>query len=707
MALQPHSEGERPRFNEAEATTVTASDLGAGALMAALVAAICATAAGFLGASTRDQRLAASARNGAYVVAAMLVLAACALLTSFLTHDFSVRYVAEHSSRAMPVEYIVAAFYSGQPGSLLYWALALSIFSAVVIRANYARLPDIVGYAISVLMAIESFFLVLLSFVSNPFERLPVPAMDGRGLNPLLYDGGMLIHPPMLLLGYSSVAVPYAFALAALIAGRTDGDWIRATRRYALFAWAFLGVGNLLGAWWAYHVLGWGGYWGWDPVENSAILPWLALTAFVHSVIVQQRRGMLKVWNMALIIATFCLAIQGTFIVRSGVISSVHSFAQSAIGPYFFAFLAVVVIGSVTALVARLPVLRDEGRIDGLVSRESGFLLNNVLLVSVAFATYWGTVFPVLSEAVRGVKATVGAPFYQQVNGPLLLGLLLLMGIGPLLPWRRASFGQLRRSFLVPLVVAGVGVTVLLVVGLRGPAAVVALAAALFASATVGWEYWRGARARVRVTGETPGLALARLVARARSRYGGYLVHLGIALIAVGVISSSFYQQVREATLPVGGSLTIGAYTLTHTGLAESTAPGSRTVAAQLVLSEGGGPGRTVTPAKVFYENFNDQPATHVAIETLHLEDLYLVLAGWGDDGTISLVAMLNPMVSLIWFGGGVLLFGAIVALWPERANIPRPAALPAGTAESRQPSALTPRPSVVAPRRAKTGEPV
>jgi cytochrome c-type biogenesis protein CcmF len=656
---------------------VSGADLGAAALIAGLAIALSAAAAGVVGARSGDARMLAAARNGAYVVAALLVLASVVLIVAFLSHDYSLRYVAERSSRAMPTSFVAAAFYSGQQGSLLYWATALGILATFAIHTTYRRLHDLIGYAIAVLMGIEAFFLLMLAFVSSPFERLPVPLADGRGLNPLLYDGGMLIHPPMLLLGYASVAVPYAFAMAALLAGRDDADWMRVTRRFALLAWAFLGAGNLLGAWWAYHVLGWGGYWGWDPVENSAIMPWLALTAYVHSVMVQQRRGLLKVWNMALIIATFCLAVQGTFIVRSGVISSVHSFAQSTIGPYFFAFLAVVVIVSVTALVTRLPLLRREEPFESVVSRESGFLLNNVLLVGIAFATYWGTIFPILSEAIRGVKATVGPPFYQQVNGPLLLALLVLMGIGPLLPWRRASHEHLRRSFVTPLAIAGVGTLILALLGLRAPAALLALAASLFATATVGWEYFRGVRARMRSTGESAPRALVRLVSRARSRYGGYVVHLGVVLIAVGVVSSSSFQIGREASLPVGASMSIGRYTLTHQGLEETRAPGSRTVTARLLVTEPDGSSRVVTPAKVFYENFNDQPATHVAIETDNLEDLYLVLAGWGDDATISLAAFVNPMVSLIWLGGVVLLLGSLITLWPERVATPQPLAAP------------------------------
>ncbi|MSQ23653.1 MAG: heme lyase CcmF/NrfE family subunit [Chloroflexi bacterium] len=576
----------------------------------------------------------------------------------------------------MPIWFVAAAFYSGQEGSLLYWALALSILSAIAVWREQDRLRHLLGYAVGVLMAVETFFLIVLGFVSNPFERLPGALPDGQGLNPLLYDGGMLIHPPMLLLGYASVGVPYAFAMAALLAGQTDADWMRATRRYALVAWGFLTAGNMLGAWWAYHVLGWGGYWGWDPVENSAIMPWLVMTAYIHGVMVQQRRGMLKLWNMSLVIASFCLAIQGTFVVRSGVISSVHSFAQSAIGPYFFGFLAIVVIFSVAVLVSRLPQLKDEDHFESLASRETGFLLNNVLLTGVAFATYWGTVFPILSEAIRGVKATVGPPFYQQVNGPLLLMLLVMMGIGPLLPWRRATLRHVERSFVVPLAVTGVGATILVVVGLRTPAAVLALAAAIFAAATVFWEYWRGTRARSRSTGENLGLAFMRLVAKARPRYGGYLVHLGVVVVAVGIVSSSFYQQAREFTLPPGTSAPIGRYTVSNQGLFETRESDARVVSAHIGVFDDQGNAWTLAPGKVFHDNFANQPATRVAIETRQLVDLYLVLAGWGDDGSVSIVATVNPMVSLIWIGGIVLLFGTLIALWPERKTAVPPVAV-------------------------------
>lgn len=657
---------------------LSSADLGHGAIMAALAAAGAGVSAGFLGGRTGDARLILAARSGMVVVAVMLLIASASLVSAFVSHDFTVKYVADHSSRAMPPAFIVAAFYSGQEGSLLYWALALGLLGAWAIWQEQHRLRHLLGYAAGALLVVETFFLLLLAFVSSPFQRLPAPLPDGQGLNPLLYDGGMLIHPPMLLLGYASIAIPYAFAMAALLAGQTDAEWMRRTRRYALMAWAFLSAGNLLGAWWAYHVLGWGGYWGWDPVENSAIMPWLAMTAYIHGVMVQQRRGMLKLWNMGLIIATFCLAIQGTFVVRSGVISSVHSFAQSAIGPYFFAFLAFVVIASVAVLLSRVAMLRDEERFESVASRESGFLLNNVILTGVAFATYWGTVFPILSEAVRGIKATVGPPFYEQVNGPLLLALLVLMGIGPLLPWRRANARQLQRNFVVPVAVTGLAATILVILGLRAPAAVLAVAAAGFAAATVGWEYWRGVSARVRSTGENPALATARLVARARPRYGGYVVHLGVAMIAVGVVSSSVYQVGREMTLPPGATGRIGEYSVTNQGLFETREPGARVVSARVGVVDGAGDRWTLAPGKVFHDNFTNQPATRVAIETVRLVDFYLVLVGWGDDGSINVVATVNPMVVFIWLGGVLVLVGTIVSLWPERTvATPAPRPLP------------------------------
>src|SRR5712692_3217682 len=418
------------------------ADGGYLALLLAFPVAAYALAASLLGARRGLPELLASARNGLAVVAALLTLAALALFHALLTHDFALRYVYDHSSRAMPELARLTSFWGGQQGSLLLWAWGLSLLSLVVVlrteglaawrgaaagaSPRAGSLVPLVPYVIAVLLGVELFFLLILGFVASPFERLPIVPQDGRGLNPLLMDPGMRIHPPLLLTGYMSFTVPFAFAIAALASGRLGRDWLGAVRGWMLLSWTIQGCGLLMGAWWAYHVLGWGGYWGWDPVENVALLPWLAATAFLHTIMVQERRGMLKVWTLALAITTFALAIFGTFVVRSGVLTSVHSFAQSPIGPYFFGFLGLVLIGSTALLLYRLPLLRAEGGIDTVLSREAGFLLNNLLLVGIAAAVFWGTVFPLLSEAVRGTKVAVGAPYYQQVNGPLLVALLLL-----------------------------------------------------------------------------------------------------------------------------------------------------------------------------------------------------------------------------------------------------------------------------------------
>src|SRR5215210_1153399 len=428
------------------------ADFGHIAIVAAMVVAAYAAIAAPLGVRLRAPELLASAYNAVLGVAALMSAASFALLLAFLSNDFSIRYVAEHSSREMPLSLVAAAFYGGQAGSLLYWGWTLSIFSAIVAyQQRRATDRHLMAYVHMTLMVVMAFFGLILGFVASPFEKMAVVPANGQGLNPLLYDMGMLYHPPMLLAGYMSWTIPFAFAVAALATGRLDASWIRTTRKYALVAWGILGIGNMLGAWWAYRVLGWGGYWGWDPVENSAIMPWLTGTAFLHSIQIQERRGTLKIWNMALVLLAFALSIFGTFVVRSGVLSSVHSFALSSIGPFYFGFLALVIAGSVALLFWRMPALRAQRDLDSLVSREAAFLLNNLLFLAVAFATFWGTIYPLISEAVRDVRVSVGAPYFQRVNGPILLALVALMGIGPLLPWRRATRRQVERAFVAPL----------------------------------------------------------------------------------------------------------------------------------------------------------------------------------------------------------------------------------------------------------------
>src|SRR5690348_16014206 len=502
--------------------------LGQICIVGAFGLALYSIVASVAGVRVRSRELILSGQNAAWGVTALITAASFTLLTALAVHDFSLRYVWEHSSRAMSMDLVLAAFYSGQQGSLLYWAWTLSIFTAIVLWQQRKPGPHRVfmPYVIAVLMTIEGFMTLLLGFVATPFEALPRAPQDGVGLNPLLYDAGMRIHPPMLLAGLMSWSIPFSFAIAALATGKLGNEWLNLCRRYAMVAWVILGLGNVLGAWWAYHVLGWGGYWGWDPVENVALMPWLVGTGFIHSIQMQERRGMLKAWNILLIMVTFFLSIFGTFVVRSGILASVHAFALSAIGPYFLTFLALVIGGSLTLFFWRLPQLRAENQIDSMLSRESSFLINNLLFLGIAFAIFWGTIYPLVAEAVADQKVSVGPPYFKQVVGPLLGATLLLMGIGPLMPWRRASRGHLLNNFLIPAAGTLVGLSFLMAVGVRDPFAVLGFGLCLFVLGTIVQEFVRGAMARHRATGENYAAALGSLVRRNNRRYGGYIVHL-------------------------------------------------------------------------------------------------------------------------------------------------------------------------------------
>ncbi|MGI8586307.1 MAG: heme lyase CcmF/NrfE family subunit [Chloroflexia bacterium] len=649
------------------------SDVGFVALLLAFVLAVYGAVAALAG--RRVPALLTSAYRGAAAVAMLVSLAAATLWVSLLGHDFGVRYVAETSSRTMDVPALLSAFWGGQAGSLLFWAWTQSLLTAVVLWRSRRRYPALMPVVTATLLGVQSFFLFLLALVSNPFARVPLAPDDGQGLNPLLLDAGMRIHPPLLLTGYMSFVVPFAFAVAALVTGDVGRTWLVAVRRWVLLAWAIQGAGLLMGAWWAYHVLGWGGYWGWDPVENAALLPWLTATALLHSIMVQERRGMLKVWNLGLAIATFGLATFGTFVVRSGVLSSVHSFALSAIGPYFFVFVAVLGFGSGGLLLYRMSSLRSEGRFDALASREVGFLANNWLLLAAAAATFWGTIFPLVSEAGRGVQLAVGPQFYRSVNGPIFLALLVLMGIGPLLAWRRTSRASLARNFRWPLLAAGVTAIALLgLVGLDRAGAALAYGAAAFVLGAILLEFVRGMRVRRRAGGGWAP-ALLSLISANRRRYGGYVVHLGIVCLALGVIGSSFFQQATDVTLPRGGSTTIGRYTLTYTGLSSYREPGLEATSAALQV-QGAAPFQ-MQPERRVYTGWEQQPVTGVAIETTlpWLEDVYVLMTSWDDTGKASFRVFLNPLVSLIWAGGLLLLIGVLIAAWPAALRQPQLAA--------------------------------
>ena len=641
------------------------ADLGAIVVLAAFVVAAFGVAASIVGHLRGISPLIISGQRAALSVSLLAILATAALIYSFVTDDFNVAYVAQRSSYETDLPLKVVAFYAGQAGSLLYWTTALSILTAVVILQNRRRHPELMPYVTAVLLGIQGYFLFLIGFVSSPFDRLPYTPPNGLGMMPLLEDPGMLIHPPMLLAGYMSWAVPYAFAIAALASGRLDTEWVRTTRNYAIFAWLILGIGNLLGAWWAYHVLGWGGYWGWDPVENAAILPWFVGTAYLHSVMIQERRGMLKVWTMALMITTFHLAIYGTFVVRSGLITSVHSFAVSGIGPYFLGFLAFSLIGSLILLTRRLGALRSEAGFDSALSRESAFLLNNLLFLGITFATFLGSLFPLFVELVQGTRITVARPYFEQVNGPMFLALIILMGIGPMLPWRRASRQLLWKNFAPPVIATGFLAIALFAAGIREFLPLIAFASCGFVLFGVGLEYYRGIGVRLRA-GRTIGNALSSMLSSNRRRYGGYIVHIAIILIGVAIVGSNYYQIQREVSLSPGESISLGRYTLTYNGLAEQALPDRRIVSANLDLLEDERPIGQIEPARSFRRNFERQPTSTIVIRSDLREDLYVVLASWDAAGNASFFMYVNPLVMWLWIGGVVLLVGGLVIIWPE-----------------------------------------
>jgi cytochrome c-type biogenesis protein CcmF len=653
--------------------------LGQICVVGAFALALYAIVSSLAGVRWRAHELIASGQHAAWAVTGLITAASLTLIVAFAIHDFSLRYVWEHSSRAMSMDLILAAFYSGQQGSLLYWAWTLSIFTAIVLWQQRKPGPHRVymPYVVAVLMGVEAFMTLILGFVATPFEALPRPPADGVGLNPLLYDEGMRIHPPMLLAGLMSWSVPFAFAIAALATGRLGNEWIALSRRYAMVAWLILGLGNLLGAWWAYHVLGWGGYWGWDPVENVALMPWLVGTAFIHSIQMQERRGMLKAWNVMLIMIAFFLSIFGTFVVRSGILASVHAFALSAIGPYFLTFLGLVIVGSLALFFWRLPELRSDNRLDSLLSRESSFLLNNLLFIGITFAIFWGTIYPLVAEALADQKVSVGPPYFKQVAGPLFGAMLLLMGIGPLMPWRRAARENLVANFKFPVLGTVAGLAVLFVVGIRDPFALLGYGLCLFVLGTIVLEFGRGALARHHATGENYLSALGNLVRRNNRRYGGYVVHLAMLLIGVGVIGSQIYQQQTQATLAPGESVTLGGYTLVANGIQTTTPPGVRVVDGELTVN-----GERLEAEKQYFDNFPQQPSTKVGLRSTPLEDLYVVLGGWTGDGataSISIAVFINPLVSWIWTGGLLLLLGTAISLWPAPVPSRRRATLPLG----------------------------
>jgi cytochrome c-type biogenesis protein CcmF len=645
-------------------------ELGRAALVVCLGLALYALVAGAYAARTRRRRLAVSAQNAILAAFGSVVVASGVLLAALLRNDFSFEYVASFTSRELPTGYTISAFWGGQEGSLLLWLLVLTGFSAAAVLLNRRTARDLIAWVVPVLALVIVFFSFMLVAVSSPFDTRVAP-LDGAGLNPSLQNPYMMAHPPFLYLGFVGLTVPFAFAIGSLLARRTDEAWIVATRRWTLAAWTFLGIGQLLGAHWAYVEVGWGGYYAWDPVENAALMPWLAATAFLHSVMIQEKRGMLKVWNVLLVLLAFSLALFGTFLTRSGVVSSIHSFTQSSIGAWFLTFICLVTVGSLALVFARLPLLKAKTRLESLVSREATFLYNNLLLVALCLTILWGVAFPILSEAVRGEQITVGAPYYNFFLLVFGLPLLLLMGIGPLVAWRRASLRSVGRSLAWPLGAALATGLVLLALGAGSSrAGLIAYTFSAFVLGSIVYEFARGTRARRALTGGSWLGAFNGLVARNRRRYGGYVVHASIVLLAIGVAGSSAYDTVREQRLRPGSSLAVGDYNVKYRSLSSREGANATEVRAQLDVSRNGKSLGTLEAGKNDYRA-EDQVSNEVGIRSdpLRLEDLFVITDQINRDGSVQFRILVKPLVNLIWIAGLVFLAGSLVAMWPSAAE--------------------------------------
>jgi cytochrome c-type biogenesis protein CcmF len=632
-------------------------------LIALFLTAYCGLAL-LIGLKGRRSEVIASAENAAMAAAVFLTLAAAAMIYALVTRNFQIEYVARYTNRSLSLLYTLAAFYAGQEGSLLFWGWILSLFTALVIIQNKKKHRELMPYVLLVLAAVIFFFTFLMIFATNPFKTLNFRPPDGQGLNPLLQNPGMIFHPPALLIGYVGFTVPFAFALAALITGKLGSTWIKTTRKWTLTAWAFLTAGNLLGMEWAYVELGWGGYWAWDPVENASFMPWILATAYLHSVMIQEKRGMLKVWNMILVIFTFLMTIFGTFITRSGLIASVHSFGESSLGWFFLFFLLLALAGSLALLFLRLPRLKSRNQLDSLLSRESSFLINNLLFVGIAFTVLWGTLFPIISEAVRGTKITVGPPFYNAVVAPVGLALLLLTGICPIIAWRKTTVKKFVAKLWLPLILSGLGAGGLYLYGIRSAYALTTFIFCIFVATNLFMEFYTGTRTRHAVFAEGYPRAFWNLVFKNKRRYGGHIVHFGVVLIFMAFAGSVFNTE-KQVSLNVGESVKIKNYTLRFDALTNYPTASKQKVVATLTVLNDEHPVGIVSPEKNLFRG-QDQPTTEVAIHTNYKEDLYVILAGYEKDYATFRI-LLNPLVVWLWIGGGIMVIGTIVIVLPER----------------------------------------
>ena len=644
------------------------ADLGYAALLLAVATAVYSAIAAWYGSQTNRPRFIESARNATIAVFPLVILSCTLLVISLLRGDFSLEYVWRVSSREMPTYLKVTALWGGQAGSLLFWNLLLSAYVAVAMARKWGEQKELMPYALIIVSLTQIFFLGISAFVENPFARLDVVPPDGNGLNPLLRHPGMIIHPPMLYLGFTGFVIPYTFAMAALISGKLDDTWIRTTRRWTLVAWMFLSLGLILGGRWAYDVLGWGGYWGWDPVENASLIPWLTATAFLHSVMIQEKRGMFKMWNISLIVLTYCLVILGTFFVRSGVISSVHSFAQSAIGPLFFGFVSFMLILSTYWIIKRRDELASKNQIHSFLSREAAFLFNNFLFLAITAIVFLFTVYPVISELLTGQKGFVGPPVYKQALWPLFAILVLWMGVAPLTMWVRTSLNRLGITLRWPALLTTIFVAALALSGIRNPVALIGFWVVTFSGILTILEFGKGTQARMRSKGESLGRALAALVGRDRRRYGGYFVHLGVVVIGIGVIGVELFQQETQIRLESGQSLRLGSYEMVFQNVQQYPGPDDLILTEATVdVYDNGRFIKTLHPRNELYTR-TQQPMTIPDARSTISEDFYVLIINWEatSANAATFRVYLNPLINWIWGGGIIFVLGTLIAAWPK-----------------------------------------
>lgn len=671
------------------------ANFGYGVFVITFLVTLFGIAAAVIGIRANSLKWVESARSAMLLTFPLILLGSGCIIYLLVSGSYDVQYVYNVTSSSMPGYLKVTALWGGQAGSLVFWSLLLSGFASAVTLRNWTRDREFLPWVIVVSLATLAFFLIMTLLYENPFVRFwqtaggeQISAMfqpagataivpsDGRGLNPLLRHPGMIIHPPMLYLGFVSFVIPFAFAIASLATGRSDDRWIRITRRWALVAWLFLTLGLILGSRWAYDVLGWGGYWGWDPVEVSALMPWLSGTALIHSVMIQEKTGLFKRWNMILVILTYLLVIYGTFLTRSGVFSSVHAFSQSEIGPMFFTFIGLSAAVSIYLLLTKWYDLRSEGEMHSLLSREAFFLLNNLLFMCLLAVCFTGVNFPLFSELLTGQKATVGPSWYEPIVGPLALLLLLVMGIAPLTAWGHSTFKTLGRSVWKPLTASLLVVAALIAFGMRQPLAILAFFLLALISSVIVLEFYRGVRARHRSSGENPLVAFVTLVGKNRRRYGGYFVHLAIVFMALGVVGIEIFQAETQATLKVGESISLRNYSVTFDSLAEFDTPDGRHVARAVVaVARDGQPMGELYPRSDYYYEAQ-QPMTIPGVRSTMEDDLYIILVDWEaiSSAGVTFKVFHNPLVNWLWLGGIVIFLATLVAAWPDKD--PEPARL-------------------------------